>query len=404
MYVSAVLLLVAGGPAFAQGDWSGKTVQVKGTKPIRVSSIGADGKKVFVAELKSSIFYQVLKEKAGSILIRENGVEGWADKSLFVTLEDAAAFFSSRIKANPKDGLAHGYRGVARMRRGEFDLALKDLDSAIRLMPMQAVWWHNRAIVHSSTQEFDKAIKDFDEALRLDPQYAPTYLSRGAAWHAKKDYDKAIEDFSASIRLDPTVGRAWLSRAITRQVRKEYDKAIDDYGEAIRLDATDAASLANRGTLLYHKKEYDKAIQDFSAGLKVEPRSDDFLRRRASAWRARKEYGKAIKDLEEALQVQPEHPSTLNSLAWILATCPNAKYRDGKRAVEVAKECCKASVKDKANALDTLAAAHAEAGEFEEAVRCQELALADPDLAATSADGVRKRLELYKQKKAYHAD
>jgi hypothetical protein len=58
-----------------------------------------------------------------------------------------------------------------------------------------------------------------------------------------------------------------------------------------------------------------------------------------------------------------------------------------------------------ASYLDTLAAAYAEAGRFEEAVRWQEKALADPALAKQVSREeyarCRQRLDLYKQRKPY---
>ena len=100
---------------------------------------------------------------------------------------------------------------------------------------------------------------------------------------------------------------------------------------------------------------------------------------------------------------QPEAPAGLNGLAWLLATCPDPGVRDGKRAVELAKEACKSALGKKGNELDTLAAAYAETGQFEEAVRQQEMALDDPEFTKLAADGARKRLELYRQGKPYHA-
>jgi len=56
-----------------------------------------------------------------------------------------------------------------------------------------------------------------------------------------------------------------------------------------------------------------------------------------------------------------------------MATCPESRYRDGKRAVELAEKAI--ALKDDANFLDTLAAAYAEAGRFQEAIKTQERAI-----------------------------
>jgi hypothetical protein len=51
--------------------------------------------------------------------------------------------------------------------------------------------------------------------------------------------------------------------------------------------------------------------------------------------------------------------------------------------------------------LDTLAAAYAEAGEFDKAVETQQKALDDPELIKDDGDGARKRLALYREKKPF---
>ena len=61
-----------------------------------------------------------------------------------------------------------------------------------------------------------------------------------------------------------------------------------------------------------------------------------------------------------------------NSLAWLLATCPDPSFRDGQRAVEIGRRALKCSPEQgKAACLDTLAAALAENGDFAEAIDCQ---------------------------------
>jgi uncharacterized protein len=81
-------------------------------------------------------------------------------------------------------------------------------------------------------------------------------------------------------------------------------------------------------------------------------------------------------------------------MAWILATAPDAKLRDGRRAVELGKEALAIAPKSAAS-MNALPAAYAEAGDFAAALRLQEQALRDEQIASKLE--ARRRLELYKQ-------
>ena len=89
-----------------------------------------------------------------------------------------------------------------------------------------------------------------------------------------------------------------------------------------------------------------------------------------------------------------------NSCAWIWATCPESKYRDGKKAVESATKACELTKWKDAFTVGTLAAAHAEAGDFVSAVKWQ---IKANELYADAQD-MRKgqdRLKLYQERKPY---
>jgi serine/threonine-protein kinase len=89
----------------------------------------------------------------------------------------------------------------------------------------------------------------------------------------------------------------------------------------------------------------------------------------------RNEYAGAIADWGVALNLDPDHAWTASQLAWLLATCPDGRQRDGPRAVRFARRACEAREWKDAASLATLAAAHAECGEFPDAVRRQEEAV-----------------------------
>lgn len=96
----------------------------------------------------------------------------------------------------------------------------------------------------------------------------------------------------------------------------------------------------------------------------------------------------------KAMNIKVNDAEAYNNLAWLLATCKDAKYHDGKRAVELALKAVKIA---KTNyTLDTLSAAYARNGQFKKAVTTQQRALSNGQI-----EGGEARLELYRQKRPY---
>ncbi len=106
-----------------------------------------------------------------------------------------------------------------------------------------------------------------------------------------------------------------------------------------------------------------------------------------------------LANLNEAIQVAPESRSALNARALFLATSPDDSVRNGIQAIADATKACEISEWKNAVFVNTLAAAYAEAGKFDEAVKQQERALA---LAVDSSrPPIQSHLDLYKQRKPY---
>ncbi|MBD3673029.1 MAG: hypothetical protein HUJ26_05840 [Planctomycetaceae bacterium] len=116
----------------------------------------------------------------------------------------------------------------------------------------------------------------------------------------------------------------------------------------------------------WHKNDQLQAADDYTAALRLDPEIRMVRYRRACAYHELKKYAQAHADFAAAYDRTPDDPNLLNAWAWQLATCPEAKYRDGPLALKLAKK-----TKDR----KTLAAAYAEIGEFDEAVAAQKRAL-----------------------------
>jgi len=89
------------------------------------------------------------------------------------------------------------------------------------------------------------------------------------------------------------------------------------------------------------------------------------------------------------------------ALAWMLATSPNSEVRNGPEAVRYAELAASRSNRKDAGILDTLAAAHAESGNFDQAISVERDAIALLKEGPASRR-FALRLELYKAGKPYH--
>ena len=263
---------------------------------------------------------------------------------------------------------------------------------------------YKRAQAAFENSEFDEAIKLFGEVLKIDAGYVEAYVSRGMAWNEKSDPDRAIKDFNEAIKVDPKFAPAFVNRGMAWNMKEEYDSAIKDFGAALALDPKDDAALFHRGLAWSKKGDFDKALKDYDASLKLDDSSALARVYRGDAHAARKEFDKAIEDYEEAIRLDPKDGAGLNGKAWILATCPDKKYRDGKKAVELATMACEQTKFKEADFLDTLSCAHAEAGKFDEAVKWQKKALADPNFARELGANANGKLKLFEQKKPFRDD
>ena len=108
------------------------------------------------------------------------------------------------------------------------------------------------------------------------------------------------------------------------------------------------------------------------------------------------QYELALADFTRAIELNPDNPQVYNNLARLLATCPDSKIQDGQQAIAAARRACDLSGWVDFNTLNMLAATHAQAGQFAEAVEWQTKAV---ELAPVGArDELRRRLQRYKER------
>lgn len=206
------------------------------------------------------------------------------------------------------------------------------------------------------------------------------------------------ERYTEAIKLDPKNPVPYIHRANAWLRRGEIDKAIMDFTEAITLDPKNATHYARRGDALASKGRFDDAVKDFTEAITFNLHDEGLYTLRGNAWGNKGDFDHAIKDYLEAIRLFPKDVFAYNAIAWLRATCPNERYRDGQKAMVDATTACVLSGWQEAGCIDTLAAAYAETGDFSNAIKWQEKAIA---LTKTDKQEMQIHLDLYQAGKPF---
>jgi tetratricopeptide (TPR) repeat protein len=362
LILSLAQLLAAAGPS-----WEGKTVIL--TRPaVKLETPEGTDIAPKTPGLAKDLTFTVRKEEKDRLLIDSRRQQGWISKSDAIPFAQAVAYFTKELENNPMNSHALTARGLA-------------LSSGKGKNP-------------------DKAVADFDSAIALDPKATIAYYHRANLAYGKAQYDKALADYNTVIEHDPGFDWAYHVRGWIYYRRMDYDKALADYEKAIKLVPTETVFYRDRGNIAFIRKKYDEALTDYTRSIELDPTYVVPWQLRGRTWEAKKEYAKALTDYEKAAQLAGKesfYAGYHTSLAMLLASCPDAKIRDGKKALEAAQKAF--ALAKGPNELATLAAAHAELGEFDKAVEWQTKAI---DAAPKALkEQYQQRLKLYQDKKPY---
>ena len=214
--------------------------------------------------------------------------------------------------------------------------------------------------------------------------------------------DESLWTHTLACTSDNAIAHLNLGNALLQEER--VDEAIVHYQQALQIKPDFAQAHYDLGNAFFQKGRTDEAIVHYQQALKIKP---DYLKARLNLGNALLQEGRvdeAIAHYQQALQINPDYMDAQNGLAWVLATTPQASLRNGRRAVELAQQANQLAGGQDPMILRTLAAACAEAGRFDDAVRnaqrAMELARAagQPDLV----DLLNGELRLYETGLPFH--
>jgi tetratricopeptide (TPR) repeat protein len=264
-------------------------------------------------------------------------------------------------------------------------------------------WAHNRR-GESLAVEGDEpgALAEFEISIELDPTRWKAVHNRAVSLAVQGRYDEALDEFSHTIELNPKYGNAYFNRGELLVKLGRVPDGITDLDQAIRLAPNDAAAYHSRGMAHAMQRAFRRAYEDFTRAIKLNPKNADAYISRADMYGDVGDYGQAARDYRAAIRIDPKSARAYLSAAWLMATCAEEKFRDADLAVQSANRAKELGGGiEEYRLLDVLAAAYANAGQWDEAVETQTQTVeASPEGFRPQAEA---RLKLYEQQKPYRA-
>ena len=215
--------------------------------------------------------------------------------------------------------------------------------------------------------------------------------------------EEAIPHFEEAVRLRPgfVEARFYLGSTLLRLNRLE--ESIVHLQEAVRLQPGFENAHMNLGPWAGKSRAHGGGHRGVPGGGAVVPGAACGALALGALLRQRGLHREAATEYREALRLAPDNVEALNNLAWLCRTEPAEADRGRGEAVRHAERACELTGYKETLLIGTLAAAYAEAGRFDDAIRTAEKACA---MAAEQGDDRllaknRELLELYRQGKAY---
>jgi Flp pilus assembly protein TadD len=337
---------------------------------------------------------------------------------------------------NPQTNVA---QGIWLFDRGQFEPAAQRFQRALELDPRNSVAAPRAVETLLRLGRIPDARALAERSLHIDPENPALHLHFAAALNLTGDTNRAEIEWPEAVRTGPQDLRAWQQIAlrdwrggnppaavtaarealaispyeptlhallgINLATLNQMTNALWHLDYACKLKPEFAEAHAHLGRLLLAAGDASGAVPHLAIAVNANPNDLETRRNHALALQQSGQGAAALSAWRSLLQLTPEQPDLLNNLAWLLATDRDAAVRNGSEAVTLAQRACELTRRQQPALLGTLAAAHAEAGQFDEAISVAEnaIALAQSNNQPAIAQRNRELLELYRARKPYYA-
>ena len=316
---------------------------------------------------------------------------------------DSIRLFAHTVNVTRENPTARYNLAQALSVRGFLKESLPHYHEALRLRPDYPDALNNLGFTMALMGRVTEATNYYEKALQLAPRFASPHINYGFALITLGEPDRAVTHFETARTQSPGQAIVHFGYGRALLATGKVEEAITELQEAVRIDPKYAEAIFYLGLALLEKGERNQAVTQIQRAAQLAPQAPDTHMHLGRLYAAQGRAKEANAEYKEAIRLNANYPEALNNYAWLLATHPDAEIRNGHLAVELAERACELTKYQVPLFVGTLAAAYAEVGRFDEAIKtaskARELAAAQQQEAL-----VKKNTELiglYQAGKAY---
>ncbi|MEE2855855.1 MAG: tetratricopeptide repeat protein [Planctomycetota bacterium] len=282
--------------------------------------------------------------------------------------DQARALWQQAISDDPTDATANLELAHIAQLQNDYPLAQASYTRAAELDPDLAAAHAGLGVLQMRGQSFEAAEKSFRRALDLDPESAQVRANLGSLLVATARGAEGLQLLTDACERLPEDTDLRFNLAMAYRKLEQWPESSDQFSVLLDLDPDRTRARFEWGVVLAQLQRFSAAADQFKIVLESEPG-------RASVWmnltraQVREQlYGDALASLRSAHAAVPGDWRIASELAWLLATCPDERWRDGSEARQLAAILCQKQGPTYPRSLDVWGASLAECGEYDAAI------------------------------------
>jgi tetratricopeptide (TPR) repeat protein len=203
-----------------------------------------------------------------------------SDQLNYLYVLDIAAYKSKNSALEEKAGARlaeigegspefHLLMGKAHLNRGEYDDAIKDLQSAAQGDPKLPFIHFNLGLAYLHKQDYDRAREEFHKDIAVEPDVQFNYEQLGVLESTVGNDDEAAKNFRSALKLDPQMINSHMGLAKIEERQHHYAEALSELNQVVRLDSGNASARYLRGQVLLHMGREKEGREELTAATKM---------------------------------------------------------------------------------------------------------------------------------------